>query len=244
MRGHSTMQRRVSVALATAVCLVIPAAAEHAEVFRGQVAFDTNPNGEIVVALDVAGGEVDVDGAADHLFFLQQDSPFTQLTAALPAVEVVFKDRQLLIRSLEGSRAWIFSVPGETDRLTRAIGHLKHTGYAKVKTVQGFGLSHYVGPFAADDAAIDLAGLMLIPERFFFDPFQDAASPFDKPGYDPHSEPGGGGSSFCSSGGPGSTSCSVSSCSSGSPRSCSTSCTSPRYACCNCNTSGAGCRCK
>lgn len=120
------------VCLALAILLMTPTLgfAEHADVFRGQVAMDTNPQGEIVVALDITSGESGSDGIADHLFILQQDLPFKFPTAALASAEVVFKDRQLVVRSLDSSEAWILFTPvGEAvqraEQLTRAVARLK-----------------------------------------------------------------------------------------------------------------------
>lgn len=215
--------------------------------------------GEVIVALDSIQAEKGIDGIADQLFILQQDRPWTQVSAASSSATVVFTDSRLAIRFLDSPRAWILYLPEDNEprgsesphdviqMMAHQLSH--HQGYEQTEVIRGFGLSHHQGDLVPSGDTVELAGALLLPDRFFFTSTWRASEPFEQPfsKTDPMDDfpscaGSGTGGTSCDSGGYGSTSCSVSGCS-GSPTGCSTSCSSGRYSCCKCLIGGASCTC-
>lgn len=226
------------------------AANDHAEVLHGAVAIDTNPRGDLVVALDLASGDIQPDGKVDQLFVLQRADAAKIVTATLPEARVIFTGQRLIVLSLDSPQAWILHLPapvspeGHDPIGMKAHDLTHHKGYDSPVVLSGYGLSRHLGELPAE--GFRLADFLAVPETHFLlpaSPWRVDTDPFSK--VDPFDDPsqcGSGSGSGCDAGGANATSCSVAGCS-GSPSSCSVSC-SRGGACCYCNDfNSASCTC-
>lgn len=239
------------VALLAILAFAGAASAEHAEVYVGDVAIDTDVSGRVIVALDEAARTAPPDGVVDRLFILQRKGgSSTELSRAVGLARVVFTGDELKIDPVDGGLALTLSVGRgeslsdladvEAEERQRARAAGEASASVERRRLEGFGLAHVWG--GLEGSPLDA----IAAEREVAAREAAAASNRRVVGHNLVCGPDGGGSGNnvdCQAGGCGSSSCSVSGCNE-FPHSCSVECESGNFSCCDCPaTGGAKCKC-
>lgn len=204
-----------SLCLGLALVPPVFARDESARSFRGTVEMVTLPSGNVQLALDERTESGSVDGLADHLFILEREVRAVPTHLSLADATVTYTSGKLTLRYDAGKELrWRLSDGDSIDQLA-----------SDRPLLYGTGLSYHRGDF--DKSAADLA------TASFYDSGEGDVL---------HIPPDGGGNVYCDAGGAGATKCSIL-CTTGTRRQCEVECSSNKYACCNCFSSGANCKC-